>query len=58
MRIVIILQKPCQNDKLLIISEMAKNEGMEKCAESHDLRANSHTLHGVNVKKASFWGSL
>ena len=32
--------------------------GGEKCAESHDLRANSHTLHGVNVKKASFWGSL
>ena len=45
MRIVVILQKPCQNDKLLIISEMAKNEGMEKCAESHVFCAISHTQH-------------
>ena len=45
MRIVVILQKPCQNDKWLIISEMMKNEGREKCAESHVFCAISHTQH-------------
>ena len=30
--------------------------GVKKCAKSHVLRAESHTQHGVNVKKRLPWG--
>lgn len=33
-------------------------EGVGKCAESHVLRAESHTQHNGNVKKGLLWGSL
>ena len=53
-----ILQKPCQNVKVLIMKEKTKNEGREKCANPHDSCAISHSQHNGNAKKGLLLGSL
>ena len=48
--LLIIQQKSCQNNILLIISKMLDFEAGKECADSHDLRAESHTLHNFCYK--------
>ena len=40
------------------MKEKTKNEGKEKCAIPHDLRAISHSQHNGNVKKGLFGGDF
>ena len=48
--ILIILQKVCQNVKVLIMKEKTILGGVEKCANTHVFRANPHSQHNANVK--------
>ena len=48
--ILIILQKVCQNNILLIMNELMFLEGARFCANPHVLRAIPHSQHNVNVK--------
>jgi hypothetical protein len=48
--ILIILQKPCQTIKCLIISEILILGGARFCANPHVLRAIPHSQHNANVK--------
>lgn len=43
--LLIILQKPCQNFKILILWLLSILQAVWKCAYSHELRAESHTSH-------------
>lgn len=48
--ILIILQKVCQNVKLLEMREKTILGGARYCANPHILRAKPHSQHNENVK--------